>query len=85
MALQEQYVTDREGKRVGVLLDLERYQQMPEELEELDDIRAYDAAKAEGGEIIPFDQAMAEIDAERKLRTSSPSLRPHEEGLRLRR
>jgi hypothetical protein len=61
MALQEQYLTDREGNRVKVVLDMEQFQQMLEELEELDDIRAYDAAKASGDEATPFDQAMAEI------------------------
>ena len=64
--LQEQYLTDREGNRVKVVLDMDQFQQMLEELEELDDIRAYDAAKASGDEAIPFDQAMAEIDQKRK-------------------
>lgn len=63
--LQEQYLTDRDGNRVKVVLDLEQFQQMLEELEELDDIRAYDAAKASGDEAIPFDQAMTEIDRKR--------------------
>jgi hypothetical protein len=66
MALQEQYLTDREGNRVKVVLDMEQFQQMLEELEELDDIRAYDAAKASGDEAIPFEQAMAEIAQKRK-------------------
>ncbi|MCF8225448.1 MAG: hypothetical protein K9J30_06185 [Bacteroidales bacterium] len=35
-----------------------------EQLEEIDDIRAYDAAKAEKDEIIPFDQAVNEIGKE---------------------
>ena len=33
-----------------------------EEIEELEAIRAYDAAKAEQSEVISFDQALAEID-----------------------
>jgi len=60
-ALQEQCLTDREGNRVKVVLDMDQFQQMLEELEELDDIRAYDAAKASGDEAIPFEQAMAEV------------------------
>ena len=60
-ALQEQYLTDREGNRVKVVLDMDQFQQILEELEELDDIRAYDAAKASGDEAIPFEQAMAEV------------------------
>ncbi len=65
MTLQEQYLTDREGNRVKVVLDMEQFQQMLEELEELDDIRAYDAAIASGDEAIPFNQAMAEIRQKR--------------------
>ena len=63
-AMQEQYLTDREGKRVGVVLDLEQFQQI---IEELEDIRAYDAAMASGDEVISFDQAIAEIERKRTL------------------
>ncbi len=63
------FVTDADGKRTGVLLDLETYEQLLDAWEELDDIRAYDAAKAriDAGEeeVIPWDQALAEIEAER--------------------
>ena len=64
-ALQEQYVTDHEGKRIGVFLDLKQFQQILEELEEFDDIRAYDAAKASGEEAIPLEQAIAKIQQKR--------------------
>ena len=66
VSMQEQYLTDREGKRIGVVLNLEQFQRILEELEELEDIRAYDAAKASGDEVIPFDQAIAEIEQRRK-------------------
>ena len=36
------------------------------ELEELESIRAYDAAKASNDEAIPFEQAVAEIDGDRR-------------------
>ena len=42
---QEQFVTDAQGKRVGVLLDLKTYERLREAQEELADIQAYDAAK----------------------------------------
>lgn len=38
---------------------------MLQELEELEAIRAYDAAKASGDEAIPLDQAVAEIERDR--------------------
>lgn len=66
VTMQEQYLTDREGKRVGVVLGLEQFQRIVEELEELEDIRAYDAALASGDEIVSFDQAIVEIEQTRK-------------------
>ncbi len=60
-----QYLVDESGKRVGVVLDIEEYERMLEEFEELEDIRAYDEAKAaiekHEDEVIPLDQAMREI------------------------
>ncbi len=38
---------------------------MLEELEELEAIRAHDAAKASGDEAIPFEQAVKQIDEQR--------------------
>jgi hypothetical protein len=39
-----QFVTDADGRRVGVLLDLRAYERLREAQEELADIQAYDAA-----------------------------------------
>lgn len=41
---QEQFITDANGKRVGVLLDLKSYRRLKEAEEDLADIHAYDAA-----------------------------------------
>ena len=65
-AFKERYVVDEKGNRVGVLLDIGDYRKILEELEELDSIRAYDAAKASGDEAIPFDEAVEEIEQNRK-------------------
>ena len=59
---KERYVVDEEGHRIGVILDMAEYRKMVEELEELESIRAYDAAKASGDEAIPFEQAVDEIE-----------------------
>ena len=60
------YMADENGKRVGVLLGIGRYERLIEDLEELEDIRAYDEAVAElergEDELIPFDQAVREIE-----------------------
>ena len=43
---QPQYITDSTGKRVSVVVPIQQWQKMLEELEELDDIRLYDEVKA---------------------------------------
>lgn len=59
---QENYVIDEKGNRIGVILDIDNYRKLLEEIEELESIRAYDAAKASGDESIPFEQAVSEIE-----------------------
>ena len=62
----EQFVVDASGNKVGVLLSIDEYQQMLEMIDELDAIQAYDAAKASGEEAIPFEQAVQEIERDRR-------------------
>lgn len=57
------FITDSQGDRTAVVLDIEEYERLLDELDELEAIRAYDAAKASDDERIPFDQAVAEIEA----------------------
>ncbi len=64
--LKERYLVNERGERVAVVLSLDEYNKLLEELEELDDLRAYDAAKASGEKPIPIDQAFAEIESKRK-------------------
>jgi len=54
MVKEEQFLTDANGKRTGVLLDLQTYEHLREAEEELADIRDYDAL---------HDRAHAEIAA----------------------
>ncbi|MDQ3841098.1 MAG: hypothetical protein M3272_05650 [Actinomycetota bacterium] len=66
------YMADENGKRVGVLLGIGGYERL---IEELEDIRAYDEAKAElakgEDELIPFDQAVGEIEEGRVSKDDS--------------
>ena len=66
LTFKERYVVDAGGVRVSVLLDIEDYRCLMEELEELESIRAYDAAKASGDKAVPFEQAVAEIERRRR-------------------
>ena len=62
---KERFVVDEQGTQVGVLLDIEDYHKLLEELEELESIRAYDSAIASGDDTIPFDDAVTEIEQNR--------------------
>lgn len=61
-AIKERYLVDEKGKRVGVLLDPKVYQRILAALEELESIRAYDAAKKSREKAVPFEQAVAAIE-----------------------
>lgn len=64
--LKERYVVDETGNRVAVLIDIEEYQKVLEALEELESINAYDEAKASDDKVVPFDQAIQEIESQRQ-------------------
>lgn len=57
-----EYVVDEKGKAISVLLDIKTYRKLIAELEELEAIRAYDAAKASCNGVIPFEEAIHEIE-----------------------
>lgn len=60
--INEKFLVNQSGKKVGVFMDIKAYRELLYELEELDEIRAYDVAKASSDERIPFDQAIKEIE-----------------------
>jgi PHD/YefM family antitoxin component YafN of YafNO toxin-antitoxin module len=66
--VEARYIVDENGKRVSVILPIEEYERMIEALEELEDIRAYDEAKAEleHGEdtLVPWEKVKREIGSE---------------------
>ncbi len=48
------FITDEKGQRIAVVLDIAQYERMLEELEDQEDVRAYDAAMALGETPIPY-------------------------------
>jgi len=64
--LNPQYVVDNKQSTKAVLLSTEEWEQVLEELEELEDIRAYDAAKAESQETVLFEEAVRQIQGDDK-------------------
>ncbi|MEI7902565.1 MAG: hypothetical protein WCK89_20135 [bacterium] len=63
MVLNPTYVVDAKQRRKSVLLPVAQWNRVVEALEELDDIRAYDSAKASATGAVPFEQAVREIEA----------------------
>jgi len=63
--IHPEYVVDENRQPRAVLLPLAEWEHIIEELEELDDIRAYDKAKSEEEESIPFEDAVKEIEGGR--------------------
>jgi hypothetical protein len=63
-ANRDQFILDDNGKRTAVLLEIDRYSELIEAQEELEAIRAYDEAKASNDDVIPFSQAVKEIEGE---------------------
>lgn len=61
-----QYITDDKGKKLSVVLSIKEYKKIMEELEDLEDIRAYDKAMNRKQEFIPLDKAIKELEATRK-------------------
>lgn len=64
VTVHPEYVVDEKQHRKAVLLPVAEWERIVEELEELDDIRAFDKAKAGSQDSVPFEQAVREIRAE---------------------
>jgi PHD/YefM family antitoxin component YafN of YafNO toxin-antitoxin module len=61
-----QYITDKKGKKLSVVISISQYEQMLEEIEELEDIRLYDAVKARKEKTIPFEQYLQQRRRKKK-------------------
>lgn len=60
-ARAEAVVLERFGRPAAVLVSPERYEQLLEAFEEAEDVAAFDAAMAEEGDNIPWDQVKADL------------------------
>jgi PHD/YefM family antitoxin component YafN of YafNO toxin-antitoxin module len=60
--MEARYIVDEIGKRTGVILSVDEYERM---IEDLEDVRLYDEGKAalqrSESEVVPLEQAMREI------------------------
>jgi PHD/YefM family antitoxin component YafN of YafNO toxin-antitoxin module len=63
--MSTQFVTDDHGKKIAVILPIKEYNKMVDDLEELEDIKLYDAAKKGKQEFIDAEEAFREIEKKR--------------------
>lgn len=66
ISVHPQYITDNEGKKLSVIIGVEEFNSIMEELEELDDIRLYDEAKKDTEPSVPIDEAFKIIETKRQ-------------------
>ena len=57
---QSQFVTDEKGKKLSVIIPINAYVKMKEQIEELEDIRLYDGMKARKEERIELNEYLKE-------------------------
>ena len=57
-------IVNEDGKPVSVILSISTYKKILDELEELEEIRAYDKAKKSTEEILPFEEALDKVKRE---------------------
>lgn len=62
IALHPEFVVNEKAKKKAVLLPIAEWKRLMEDMEELEDIRAYDNAKAASNDAaVPFEQAVRQI------------------------
>jgi hypothetical protein len=65
MEKEIQFVMNQRGEKVAVVIGIELYEKMLDELGDIEDIRAYDEAKASGENGVPLEEAIARIERTR--------------------
>jgi hypothetical protein len=59
---QQHFITDKKGKRISVVIPVNDYNKLIEAWEELEDIKAYDAAKSKKNNTIEAQIAFEEVE-----------------------
>lgn len=66
ISVHPQYITDSEGKKLSVIIGVQEFNDIMEELEELEDIKLYDEAKKDKSPSVPIDEAFKMIEEKRQ-------------------
>ena len=64
--MKTQFLTDENGNKISIVIPLEEYKHMLEDLEELEDIRLFDEVKARNEKSIPLDQYLKNRQKKKK-------------------
>jgi hypothetical protein len=65
LTVNPRYITDNTGRKISVVLSIKEFKTIMEELEEMEDVRLYDEAKASNEPSVPIDEAFKIIEANR--------------------
>lgn len=57
--IQENFIIDKNGRKIAVQVPIKTYEKLVADSEELDEIKEYRKAKAHKGNAIPFEQAFS--------------------------
>lgn len=60
--MKTQFITDDSGQKLAVILPIKEYNKLMDELEDAEDVKLYDRAKALNEPSIPIDEAFKMID-----------------------
>jgi PHD/YefM family antitoxin component YafN of YafNO toxin-antitoxin module len=66
MGKARQFLVDERGQKIAVVISIQEYEEMLEELEDVEALREFEEAKASGETPVPFDEAVARIERNRK-------------------
>ena len=58
-----EYIVDENSQKKAVVIPFVEWEKIVDEMEELEDIKAYDMAKQNIDDSIPFEQAVKEIES----------------------
>ena len=61
-----QYITDDTGKKLAVVLPMKDYTKILEELEDMEDVKAFDKAMSGKQEFIPLEDVIKEMEHSKK-------------------
>jgi hypothetical protein len=57
-----QFITDAEGKRTHVLLTIEEYEELLDQILDLQDAQAVRERRAEGGEVVSLEELKKQLE-----------------------